>query len=426
VTRETDDPVDGLATEPARSGAHRLLGILVLLTFALLPLQSARPHPRVTVSDLVLLLAAAVALVVPAGPPLRTWISRRLAAGVGLMALGGLIGLLTAGQGAHSAGLLARLVGVALLAFWVVWRWNPGTGQARHALGLYVLVAAVSAGAGVLAAITEIDQLSSLQNGVGRAQGFGGNANLFGAITAVALAVAAVLCATAGSARSRWRWAVLGAVLAAGIAWSGSRSAVVGAVAGVAPLGIYLIRGRSTKALLAGVVVAAVVVGLGLAGVVRVPVVDRFLLRTDTAASERSAESNDVRMGQVTRGLEERGVHSLLTGSGLRDDNPTALHNAHLEVWLGLGLMGLVGWGLVIVTTSAPAAALVRARGAGVGVGRAPLLAASSGFIAYAVCALFVDNVWNRYIWLLVALVALLGRAQAATPLPSPAEDGTR
>jgi hypothetical protein len=61
-----------------------------------------------------------------------------------------------------------------------------------------------------------------------------------------------------------------------------------------------------------------------------------------------------------------------------------------------------------------------------VGVGRAPLLAASSGFIAYAVCALFVDNVWNRYIWLLVALVALLGRPQAGTPLPSPAEDGIR
>ncbi|OWY58983.1 hypothetical protein B7486_77030, partial [cyanobacterium TDX16] len=148
-------------------------------------------------------------------------------------------------------------------------------------------------------------------------------------------------------------------VLLAGIAWSGSRSALIGVVAGVAPLVVLLVRTRGRAAVLLAGGLVLVGLGLALAGVVRVPVVDRLLERHDTAASARAEESTEVRFGQIERGLEQRGELSLLVGSGLRDDNPTALHNGHLEMWMGLGLIGLAGWLLVLGTTAWPAARLV-------------------------------------------------------------------
>jgi hypothetical protein len=394
------------------------LTALLLLTIALLPVQGLRPHPRVTVSDLVLVVAGAVAVLVPSRP-VSSWYPRWVPIGLGLVLVGGLLGLLRADEPWHSAGLLARLLGIAVLALFVVGRWDPTPREVRLALTGYVGVAVISAAIGTVAAITEADALDDFQNGVGRAEGLADNANLFGAVTAVAVAAVAVLAATAPRRRVP-AWIAAGLVLLAGIAWSGSRSALIGIAVGVLPLAVFLLRtrGRTAVAVAGGVVV--LVLGLGVAGVVRVPVVDRLLLRADTAASSRSQESTDVRFGQIERGLEERGEISLLVGSGLRDDNPTALHNGHLEVWLGLGLLGLVGWVAVVVGTVAPAVRLVTA-GRDRLAADAARLAASSGFLAYAACALFVDNVWNRYVWLLVALVAILGtRSSTATTTSRP------
>jgi O-antigen ligase len=220
-------------------------------------------------------------------------------------------------------------------------------------------------------------------------------------------------------------WAAAEVVLLAGVAWSGSRSALIGVVVGLSPLVVLLVRTRSRTTVLVAGAVVLVGLGLALAGVVRVPVVDRLLQRHDTAASERSEESTDVRFGQVERGLEQRGELSLVVGSGLRDDNPTALHNGHLEIWMGLGLVGLAGWAIVLLSTVAPAARLVVDDVATL-TADAARRAAASGFLAYAVTAVFVDNIWNRYVWVLVALVAVLGTqardlAPAAGPAPSAA-----
>ena len=401
-----------------RAALRPLLSGLLLLTIALLPIQGLRPHPRVTVSDLLLLLAAAVALLVPSRP-LAMWFSRWVPLGLGLMVVGGLVGLLRAEPVGHSAGLLVRLVGVALLALFVVGRWDPSDREVRRALTGYVGVAAVSAFIGTVAAITEADALADFQNGVGRAEGLAGNANLFGAVTAVAVAAAAVLAVVAPR-RQLPVWGAAEVALLAGIAWSGSRSALIGIAVGLLPLVVFLLRTspKARTAVLGVVAVVLVIIGLGLAEVIRVPVVDRLLLRSDTAASSRSQESTDVRFGQIERGLDERGELSLLVGSGLRDDNPTALHNGHLEVWLGLGLVGLAGWVLVVGATVAPAVALAGAARARLDTD-AVRVAAASGFLAYAVCALFVDNVWNRYVWILVALVAILGTSHSARPVVS-------
>jgi hypothetical protein len=415
---------DARLLAPRRAALRPALAGLVLVGIALLPVQGLRPHDRVTLSDLLLLAAGAVAVLVPSRRPVRSWYPRALLVGLALMAVGGGLGLLRADAVGHSAGLLVRLLGVAVLCLFVVGRWDPTAAEVRRALTAYVGVAVVSAAVGTVAAITEADALADFQNGVGRAVGLAENANLFGAVTAVAVAAGAVLAATAPR-RQLPIWAAAEVVLLAGIAWSGSRSALFGVAVGLAPLVVLLVRTRGRTAVLVAGAVVVVGLGLALAGVVRVPVVDRLLERHDTAASERAEESTDVRFGQIERGLDQRGELSLLVGSGLRDDNPTALHSGHLEIWMGLGLVGLAGWTLVVLSTVAPAARLVVDSTATLAAD-ASRRAAASGFLAYVVTAAFVDNVWNRYVWVLVALVAVLGTqarrsAPAAEATPSSA-----
>src|SRR5690606_36974550 len=158
----------------------------------------------------------------PSSRPARTWYPRWLLAGLGLMAVGGAVGLLRAEPVGHSAGLLVRLLGVAALSLFVVGRWDPRPPEVRRALAAYVAVAAASAAVGTVAAITAADALADYQNGVGRALGLAENANLFGAVTAVAVAVAAVLACFAPRRQLPW-WVLAEVVLLAGIAWSGSR-----------------------------------------------------------------------------------------------------------------------------------------------------------------------------------------------------------
>lgn len=417
-------PPTSAASKP-RAAARPVLAGLMVAAIALLPVQGLRPHDRVTVSDLVLVAAAAVALLAPSARPARTWYPRVVLLGLALMALGGIVGLLRADEVGHSAGLLVRLLGVAALCLFVVGRWDPRPGEVRRSLTAYVAVAAASSALGTVAAVTEADALARFQNGVGRAVGLADNANLFGAVTAVAIAAAAVL-ATFAPRRQLPLWVLAEIVLVVGLAWSGSRSALLGIVVALVPVVVLLVRTRGRTAVLVAATVALVALGVALAGLVRVPVVDRLLERGDTAASERAQESTDVRFGQVERGLEQRGEVSLLVGSGLRDDNPTALHNGHLELWMGLGLAGLAGWALVLASTSWPALRLAADRRATV-AGDAARRAASCGFLAYAVTAAFVDNIWNRYVWVLVAIVAVLGTRtdRARDAVATPVEQAT-
>jgi len=430
VTGTGDDVHEAEPPTPAPDARWRRgLGALMVITFALLPLQEVRPHPRVTISDLTLVAAAVVALAVRPRQRMQAWLTRPLAIGLALMLAGGLIGLVAAGERSLSAGLLVRLVVVAVLSLWVVARWDPRPEEARRSIAAYVAVAAYSAAMGTLAALTRWAALEGLQNGVGRAVGFGENANLFGSISAVALAAGAVLAVTSPSRRGRWGWVAAAAALGAGIAWSGSRSALLAVVVGVAPVAIHQLRhrlevDRRRTTILGLGVLGVVLVGLLLSVTfIRVPVIDRFLLRGGTDTSSRSAESTEVRADQITEGLEERGPWSLLVGSGLQDHNPTALHNAHLEAWVGLGLLGIAGWATVIAVTCRPATTLLRRRS--LEPGDAPRLAASSGFLAYATCALFVDNFWNRYVWLFIALVAVLGGRRRAPSAPTRADTTT-
>jgi hypothetical protein len=405
------DLVSARVRPEVRQRAGELLDVLVLAVFLLLPLQHPRLHARLTVGDLVLVVAALVALVAPPPPTsLRALLlpRRTFVAGMVLLVVGGVLGLAFAGELGLSAGLLARLLGTVVICGWLVWRWAPDPEHARAALGAMVLAAAASAVLGVVGVVGDVTRFE-LQSAAGRAQGLAGNANLFGAVSAVALAVGATLALGADRPRRRWMWLLAVAAIAGGIAWSASRSAVVGVIVGLAPMVVHLGRRAPARAALVAGALAVVLV-VGLTGVVRIPVVDRALERTDTPASEGGRRSREARFDYLSRGIEERETSSLVLGSGLRDGAPS-LHSGVAEVWVGLGLLGLVGWLLVVGDLVKPALRLAVRSGPMPDV-EVALVAASTGFLAYLGCALLVDNVWNRYIWLLGALVLVLQHAE--------------
>jgi hypothetical protein len=420
----------------------------LIATAALMPLQGVRwlgglrivtnevvdKADGVVLADLTLVVAGLlgfVLLLVRRRLPLR--LPKALAAGLGLMLVGGLIGLVAA-EDVDSTKLLLRAVGVVALCGAAVWGSSPSTRQAGAAGAAFVGGAVASVIVGVVALGVD-DGANRFTSGTGRAVGLAANATAFALVTALALALALV---GALEAQRRRDQVVLGAasgLLGLGLLASGSRGATLAAAVVVALLCWRALRvGRRT---FVGIVaaVAVLLLMLGVAGVAGVPTLDRLLERGGTVAGETSARSADVRFDQVGEEIERRGAHSLLVGSGLRDDEPTLAdvragrlldpHTAHLEVWLGLGLLGLMGWLLVAAATIVPGARLARGRAA-LPPAAVAVVATGAAYLVFVLAAFTANNVWNRYVWLLVAFSALLAgrtddtaRASSGTSRPS-------
>lgn len=410
---------------------------MLLATFALIPFQVLRFGPHVTLADVTLVAAALPSLVsCHRRLPVDRVINRSLALGLLLMALGGGVALLFAaprqtgalavpGQdmlsnfnrdnfplvAASSAELLVRLGGVIVVCFLVIVGTDPSTRFLRRCLSIYVLSATASALLGLLAATTDLP-IAAFQNGVGRALGLAGNANVFGVVTAIGAVFAASLALSSNRARVRRALTASVAIQVVALAYSGSRGAAVGVAVGLVLVALRMVRTGRGRPVVIGLGLVALGLSLAVVGVVRVPGVDRLLLRTDTPASARSIESTDLRIELLERGLEDRGVDSLLVGSGLREEPASSVHNSYFEVWLGLGALGLIGWLIVVVVTCAPCIRLCLRRD-GWDDRESLQFAVSAAFLAFAVTALTVNTVWARYLWLLVALVALLRHSRA-------------
>jgi hypothetical protein len=402
----------------------------LVLAAGLLPLQGVRWRGGTwwTVNDVVdkavglgpadpiLVLAAAVGGLLLVGRrrfPLR--IPRALVVGELLLLTGGVLGLASA-EHSESAQLFGRMIAVILLCQVAVWGVAP-RGRWLGAVGVsYVAGAAVSVLFGVVALVATGDE-SRFTSGGGRAVGLAGNATAFAVMTAVALAIAIVAAVDGDGRRARQVWGAVTVVLGAGLAASGARGIVLTTLLVVALVAWRAWRaGRPSVALATAAFVGGLLF-LGMVGVLEVPVVDRLVGRSGSEAGETAATSADVRFDQLGEEVDRRGAHSLLVGSGLRDEEPSDAdvdagrlrdpHTAHLEVWLGLGLLGFVGWGLVWWSAIAPGAGLLAARRR-VPPLLVPVACAAAASTTFVLAALTANNLWNRYVWLLVAFSVLL------------------
>ena len=409
----------------ARGRADAAVTTLLVAAFGLLPLLSVRLTKTVAFSDVALVLAALLLLV--HGPmgraPLRT-VPRWLVVGVVLLAIGGVVALLFAPLPLDSAVLLGRLLVAAGLACFLLLWWDPPAASARLVLTSYVVGATLSAALGALSATLLLDATDRWRDVIDRSTGLTGNANHLGAVTAIGICLALGLAATTRRRPVAAALLVAVAIMGAAVLWSGSRSALVGVLTGAAVVGARLWVERRRTPLLVVAGAATLVLLLGVVGVVRIPAVDRLLLRTDTTASTYSVESTEVRWELARARVESAGASSLIVGSGMENRDTEGGHSGHLEIWVGTGLLGLSGWVVVCVGTLAVVVRSIRRRGR-LTAADAVVITAGAGFAAHLGSTLFLEHIWDRYIWMLVALVVLLRPADAsvepeAEPDPEP------
>ncbi|HMQ26737.1 MAG TPA: hypothetical protein PKA98_12175 [Acidimicrobiales bacterium] len=430
------------ATRDLRRGDLRAVALfLLLVTFALLPLQNLRATSGVAAADLVLGLAAVAALVSRHARPAARPLPHLLRNGLGLMVLGGAVGLVFADERMASLRLLARLAIVVALAFVAVVRVAPSGREVRRLLIAFVVIGAVSGALSSLGDVTGLPLLDRstfgdravgltvlrypvldyLRGTTGSSVSIAINPNLFGGVSAVGGAIALILLIEATTWRTRTVLALSFGGLALGVLFSGSRSALLALLVGCLPAVWRLVRRGFGRRVMIGAAAIAALIAVAALTTVQAPSLDRLLMRPGSADAERTAESTILRYQNATRGLEERGWHSLGTGSGLRDDAASALHDGHLEIWVGLGLIGLVGW-ILLCTGTIESGVRYAGRAGPLTQRQIALLAVGAGFAANVAVTLFVDTIWNRYIWLLVALVVTL--AIRPHGVDAPARDG--
>lgn len=406
----------------ARSSADTAVTALLVSAFAFLPLLEVRLTKTVAVADVGLAAAAVVLLVAgPMGRAPRAVLPPWIVAGLAMVAAGGLFALLFAPHPADSGVLLSRLLVAAALSLFVLLWWDPPARRARWLVGAYVMGATVSAGLGALSATVLEHSTEHWRDAIDRSTGLTGNANHLGAVTCIGMCLALGLAATSRTPRMVAVWLGATAVMGAGVLWSGSRSALIGFAVGalVVLARLWVERRRTPIFVAAGA--CLVVFLLALFGVVRIPAIDRLLLRTDTTASTYSVESTEARVELARERIDAAGADSLLVGAGMENRTSTGGHSGHLEIWVGTGLVGFAGWLVVCATTLSPVARAVR-RGDALDERAALLVVVGAGFAAHVASTLFLEHIWDRYIWLLVALVVVL-RPERAALEPDPDGD---
>ena len=344
-----------------------------------------------TLCDVV--LAAAVAATA-ASPEVRlrarsSAMKSPVLAGLALMTVGALIGTVLATD--PYASLLPTigfvLTGGSMVALML---WAPTGTDLRWLCGLWVAGAVASALWAMLGGPTL----------VGRRLGLASHPNSLGLASVLGMGVAVGLL----FGRQRALRVLAGPsamVLIAGVVASGSRAALLGAVAVVPAVALLCSRWRFA----AWSAAAAVMV----AGAVLVGVVHASALGDNVRlVGDRSTVESDVeRLGQLSRSLDRIKGHPL-SGAGFAVADEA--HNIYLQALVAAGPLGLLGLGVVTVSVVGAARREILAAGHAATSDVAMLAGLAGGFVGYMLGAAFQNSLSERYVWLYLAgTVALTG-----------------
>lgn len=363
-----------------------LLGLLALTGFVS-PMDSFRVGAIGGIAD-VLLLGSLGLLLFIALTSGRLWSLRAylpvLLTAAGL-AVAGLVGTFFSQAPGTSVLNIARFT----MAVWGMMVLFANATSRRQDVQLlmwsYVLGASASALFGLIAA-----------NRIGRAQGLSFHPNAMGLTCAFAMSLLYGLF-TVASTRVRRVGLVILAILGLGILASGSRAAVVAAVAGTA---VYLLASRNRRLFTYGALAVAAGALAILSGLYALPestAIDRLF-----TPSELTSQSDEGRARVRQESIEEIDAHPL-TGSGFA--NATAAHNLPLQALQAGGILGLLAFLGLVATILRP---LLRRR-------RDPLVAGSLAmYCSYLATAFASNTLWDRWLWFPITCGVALHATHAA------------
>ena len=329
-------------------------------------------------------------------------------AGFLLLVAGGLVGSFFAVSTGPAVTALLKLViaSAVVLGLFVLWR--PTLREVRMIAWLWVASASVSA----------LVALTAEPSAYGRPPGLTPHPNHLALVSVLAIGPAIALTGSSTGIR-RVAGAIACLLLTAAVIVSGSRAGALAYVFVLLALFGLSRRADAARGLFgARAVVAAfalaggVAVYLAFVHVISLPTanaVDRLLGRVPSVA-----ESNAARQQVLDESLARVREHPF-TGEGF--EHALEAHNVFLQLWSSGGVLALAGFGLIVAATMRPLwpsrlAALRRDEPELV-----PLLVGfGAGFIGFLVAGLFNNALWDRYIWLtpaVLAVTAMIARADA-------------
>ena len=378
----------------------RLRGLVLAGAAVTLAMSGLKVLGPLTASDLI--LTAAVVLLLP-----RFEIDnarRMLVPGLAvvLVALGGSIGT-AATSGADvggSAEMLIRFVVASLGVMLLVVSWRPGLEQIKSFGWLWIVGGAISALVALL--IPDLDTYA-------RPPGLTPHPNHLAIISLILLGVAFGLIASSPTRKPALAGLAIASILMAAIVASGSRAGLAAALL-VVLLASIATRSRITIATTVGVVVVGV--ALVLAGVTG-----------QENALERLVEDGTERGGRreaVNAAGWERFKGHPVTGVGFED--VLEPHNFPLMLASSAGVLGIIGGAMIIVLALRSYALSLRRRMAEHPERAALVAGLSAAVIGYLAAAVFQNVLWDRNVWIAIALMTW---AAAVAARRDPASQGS-
>ncbi|WP_310962212.1 O-antigen ligase family protein [Nocardioides terrisoli] len=375
-----------------------------VITVAMLtnPMFSGIFKPTIiTVSDV--LFAAGFALLLPRLLRCRLRIPGIWALGLTILICAGLAS--TPASDYPTTGMLRMLsmvVTIAGLPVMMMW-WNPPKRILVRLVTAYVIGQGISMIAGIALGEAATNRLEGLTT----------HPNAFGMLAVFAVTLLLFLHAEVRQERRWVIWAGL-ALNGAGVVLSGSRAALLALV--IVMLAVPIIE-KSAKVVYLYAVGAAVmlVAASALLSALGPNSAPNRLLHPDQSTSG-AAGSIDQRSALLSQGWHAFLQHPIV-GNGFGGTYTFFYHNVFLEFMAAAGLIGLLGYLLVIGTTLAPL------------FGTGPLRRLGYCALGYLVVSMFSPTISERWIWAVLALpllVAANGQSSRETSgAPRPATLGT-
>jgi hypothetical protein len=386
----------------------RLRGLVLggaALTLAMSAWKAIGP---LTTSDLFLI--AAVLLLLPRfdlANARRMWFP---ALAVALIAVGGVIGTVVGSNFTGSVDVLGRILAASLGAMLLLVCWRPSLEQIVSFSWLWIAGGVVSGMVALL--VPELHMFL-------RPSGLAPHPTLLSIISLILLGVVLGLIASSRRRKSVVAGVAASSILIAAIIASGSRASLIGAAI-VVLISVIGTRSRTAAKVLMGAGgVGLLVLLLGVVDLGERNALER-LFESGAAGGEEREEFN-------RESWEQFKAHPV-TGVGFA--GVRSAHNLFLQVGSAAGVLGIAGAALLIVLTLRTYALAVWQRMPENPHHWAVVAGLAAGLIGYLAASMFQNVLWDRNVWVAVALMtwaatASLGRdpAPEATrrPWPSPA-----
>jgi O-antigen/teichoic acid export membrane protein/O-antigen ligase len=420
--KTSGDPADEGFAFPRRLyyGGVLLVGLLTL-----------RVGGQITFSDVLFLFsflfASAEFVLLRRRVPMK--LPFLLLMGIALFSLGGLLSTFHSYEALKSIAVIARLVFLTVIWFWVGTVVLRRQEHAMKAISFWVASAAISGAAAILQLVVSSDIVPGTALQWGRATGFTLHPNDLGGLTAIAFVPALMLASRPRTAVSARVWSYLFLLLiAAGLILSGSVGALI--ATSVAVLVWLAFQRMSVHSLLAFAILASCVVALITLQSIRGAPNPIERLNAVTGSTAQAGGSGSVHLRVDTYRIAiERIKEDPFVGVGLDLKSVTRpygvesweydVHNLIIGLWYKTGLIGLAGMLLALLALLRSGwTAIIRSRSGGESSAAVALM---SSFVAFVVFSLSEPALFSRYAWIPAAFILALRAIQQESESPEPA-----